>query len=335
MKLDERCQDLVKELGLAGHDEMGEVVRLTGGVASDIAMVTLGDTKICVKFALPKLKVEADWYAPVHRNAAEYAWLEVAARVSPSNAVKLFGCSVAAHGFAMEFLEGDDTYLWKHNLLSEVPDVGEAQKMGELIGKIHAASTKLAFDRTPFHNRDDFRAIRIEPYLTHTRKAYPDLQPQISALETMLYESDRVLVHGDASPKNIIFRAGAPVVLDAECATMGDACFDPAFCLNHLVLKAVHLPTSRERLLEQVSELWLSYAAWVDWEDIVELERRVCALLPVLMLARVDGKSPVEYLSETARQKVRDISVPLVLQPTMSVASLVECVADRFRGETG
>ena len=333
MQLRERCESLVQELGLAKPEDVLEVIPLTGGVASDIAMVDLGNRKICVKFALPKLKVAADWRAPVHRNAAEYAWLKVAAQTFPRSSVELFGRSDAAYGFAMEFLDGIDVFLWKDHLLREEADRGEAAKVAELLGKIHAASVLPTFDQEPFHNRDDFHALRIEPYLSHTRKAFPSLALHIAPLETMLYDSNQVLVHGDASPKNILFRGGAPIMLDAECATMGDACFDPAFCLNHLILKAIHLPNSRDRLLSQVMAFWAAYSAQVDWEDPIELEHRVCALLAVLMLARVDGKSPVEYLSSKARQTVRDVSIPLITSPVARVDQFVDQVATGVSGK--
>ena len=327
MKLEQRCKAIVAELGLADPQDVRQVVPLTGGVASDIAVVDLPDRKVCVKFALPKLKVAADWQAPVHRNAAEYAWLNVAAGVSPDSSIQLFGRSEEQHGFAMEFLEGRDVFLWKDRLLAESPDRGEASRVAELLARIHAASAHHAFDRSAFRNRDDFHALRIEPYLGFTRAAHPDLAPAITPLEERLYEDESVLVHGDASPKNILFRRGAPIILDAECATMGSASFDPAFCLNHLVLKAVHLPGSRKRLLRQVTEFWSAYSSRISWEDPKGLEAQVCALLPVLMLARVDGKSPVEYLSEHARQVVREVSIPLIESPPTRLSDFVKRVA--------
>jgi len=90
------------ELGLAGSDSAMRVTPLSGGVASDIAAVDLGENRYCVKFALPKLKVAEDWRAPVHRNRAEYAWLQVASQVAPESAVRLFGRSGKLYGFAME-----------------------------------------------------------------------------------------------------------------------------------------------------------------------------------------------------------------------------------------
>lgn len=126
-----------------------KVTPLTGGVASDIALVEIGSCRICMKFALAKLRVAADWYAPVHRNGAEYAWLNVAAKWRPDNMPKMFGRSQAMQGFAMEFIEGPDVYLWKTALLAGASDQGEAVKVGDLLGALHAASTAEDFDASP------------------------------------------------------------------------------------------------------------------------------------------------------------------------------------------
>ena len=323
ISLKQRCEALVEELGLGVSGDVRDVSPLTGGVASDIALVTLPDRKLCVKFALPKLKVAADWHAPVHRNAAEYAWLRVASDLLPESAVQLFGRSETNHGFAMEFVEGRDVYLWKATLLSEQPSRGEAAQVAKMIGRIQSASAKDSFDRSAFNNRDDFRALRIEPYLHFTAEKHPDLAANITEVAGLLYESAQVLVHGDVSPKNILFREGGPVLLDAECATMGDASFDLAFCLNHLVLKAVHLPSTRAGLLAQVSEFWAAYRPYVDWETPSDLEARTCRLLPMLMLARVDGKSPVEYLNRHAQGLVRNIAIDLIRHPTTHVGDVL------------
>ena len=329
-ELTNRCQALVSELGLGQPNDVTRALPLTGGVASDIARIDLNGRTYVVKFALPKLKVAADWHAPVHRNAAEFAWLQVAARVAPEGAVKLFGRSDAQHGFAMEFLDGDGVYLWKTAMLSQDQDRGEAAAVGALLGRIHAASTQPDFNRGPFQNRDDFRALRIEPYLTHTAGAHPDLAPALNDLAEMLYNAETVLVHGDVSPKNILFRDTGPVILDAECATMGDASFDPSFCLNHLVLKAIHLPETRGRLLAATGAFWAAYAAHVTWETPAALEARICRLLPALMLARVDGKSPVEYLDETEQNLVRALALSLIRTPRNTLAQLIATLEERL-----
>jgi aminoglycoside phosphotransferase (APT) family kinase protein len=332
-EIEQRCRALVEELGLGVSGDVTAVLPLTGGVASDIAKVALRDRTICMKFALPKLKVAANWHAPVHRNAAEYAWLKVTADLLPESALQLFGRSEELHGFAMEFLDGDGVYLWKAALLDEAPDNAEAARVAEMVGRIHSESAADGFDTSPFQNRDDFHALRIEPYLTYTAGQHPDLAPKLIALAEMLYDSAQVLVHGDVSPKNILFRSICPVILDAECATMGDASFDPSFCLNHLVLKAVHLPGSRERLLGDISRFWAAYSRHVTWEKPEALAARICHLLPALMLARVDGKSPVEYLDETGRAQVRRIASSLIHDPSDRLDDLAARIATELKDE--
>lgn len=321
-----RCCKLVEDLGLGKADDVVAVRPLTGGVASDIGVVDLGDRQICVKFALSKLKVQEDWYAPLHRNRAEYAWLEFAASITPRAVPNLYGLSDRENGFAMEFLPPDQVYNWKEALLQASPPRGEAAAVGQVLGQIHTASTDSTFDRNEFNNSDDFHALRIEPYLLFTATRHKTVSTELKSLAEMLFSADRVLIHGDVSPKNILFRAGDPIVLDAECATMGDPSFDVAFCLNHLVLKAMHLPKIRAKLLGEVQSFWDAYRPHVSWEDEGILEARICALLPALMLARIDGKSPVEYLGTVVREQVRAISIPLISEPVASLLDFIDQV---------
>ncbi len=319
--LDTRCQRLIDDLGLDGA--LRSVTPLGGGVASDIAVLDLEERRICAKFALAKLKVMEDWFAPVHRNRAEYEWLRFAGTVVTGAVPGLHGWSAAENGFAMDFVEGREVYLWKEAMLRGEPVRGEAARVGDVLGRIHAASTASGFDDGPFHNRDDFHALRLEPYLIFTATQHPDLAERLNRLAKALFENRAVLIHGDVSPKNILMRGGDPVLLDAECATMGDPAFDVAFCLNHLILKSIHIPTRRNDLLEAIGGFWRAYAAQVVWEEASALEVRVCALLPALMLARVDGKSPVEYLSAVNRGAVRDLSRTLVTEPPTTLADMI------------
>lgn len=321
--LEQHCAALMQSLGLCAADEVSSVRPLTGGVASDIAAVSYRGRVVCAKFALEKLKVAEDWFAPVHRGRAEYAWLRAAGAVVSSAVPKLLGWSDAENGFAMEFIEGADTYLWKAALLQGAAPRGEAVAVAQVLGRIHAASTKDGFDRAPFGNAADFDKLRLDPYLRFTATRYPALAGAMIAMADALLHSEIALVHGDVSPKNILFRDGQPVILDAECATMGDPAFDVAFCLNHLLLKSFHMPAQREALRAEVLAFWQSYAALVDWEPAAALETRVAALLPMLLLARVDGKSPVEYLTEPVRAQLRAAAQPLIAAPAADLAGLL------------
>jgi aminoglycoside phosphotransferase (APT) family kinase protein len=332
-ELAQKCRELVLELKLGTAKSVGAITPLTGGVSSDIAKIEVGDASYCAKFALAKLKVAADWQAPVHRNKAEYEWLKVAAEILPESALTLFGRSETLHGFAMEFLTGGNVYLWKTALLDGQDNRGEAATVGDMLGRIHAASVAEDFDTSPFQNRDDFHALRIEPYLLFTASRHPNLAKALTKIADELYASNQVLIHGDVSPKNILLRGQQPIILDAECATMGDSSFDVAFCLNHLLLKSLYLPQSRGWLLQSVLDFWNSYAAHINWETSDALEARICRLLPALMLARVDGKSPVEYLDAQQGEQVRQLAIPLIQSPLPSLAALTHFTSTQLKTE--
>ena len=327
--LEDRCRRLVATLGLAEAADVRAVTALTGGVASDIAVVDLGHRQICAKFALAKLRVAEDWRAPIHRNSAEYWWLAFAGRTVAGAAPELYGHSAAENGFAMAYVTGADVVLWKDALLAGVAEAQVAGAVGDVLGRLHRASADAAFDRTGFDNRDDFRALRIEPYLLFTARRHARVAARLEALADRLYGAGTALVHGDVSPKNILLRDGKPMLLDAECASTGDPAFDVAFCLNHLVLKAVHLPGSRDDLLACAAALWRAYAGVADWEPADDLEARVAALVPALMLARVDGKSPVEYLSPTQQERVRDLALTMLADPPADLAGILSAIGDR------
>lgn len=319
-----RCKQLIVELNLGSTTEVECVEPLTGGISSEIALLTVADKKICVKFALEKLNVAQDWHAQTKRNHAEYQWLLFASSVVRGVSPTLFGCSDDLFGFAMEFIDGDDVYQWKDILLKGQGNRGEAGKVGDVLGQIHQASANSEEVNKKFQNQDDFYSLRLDPYLNFTKTNHPELADKLSELLDMLNRNSRVLIHGDVSPKNILFRGGKPILLDAECATMGDPSFDVAFCLNHLVLKAIHLKESRTSLLGSIVEFWKAYQVHVKWEMISDLEKRVCRLLPGLMLARVDGKSPLEYLNENEQNFVRVNASSLLQDQLSNLAALVE-----------
>jgi Ser/Thr protein kinase RdoA (MazF antagonist) len=123
-------------------------------------------------------------------------------------------------------------------------------------------------------------------------------------------------VHGDVSPKNILVGPNGPIFLDAECAWYGDPAFDLAFCLNHLLLKCLWTPPAAPGFLNCFEVLAKAYLAGVVWELRGALEARSARLLPGLLLARVDGKSPVEYLNaETDKDRVRRVARALLAAP--------------------
>lgn len=321
--LRDKCAALAEELGLCRAAEIESVEPLSGGVSSEIAVLRAAGRKFCVKFALEKLRVEQDWRAPPERNAAEYAWLSHASGIAPESVPELYGRSASLNGFAMEYLDPGEAVQWKGEILSGSFKTEDAAAVASLIGRLHAASCRAGIASPEFANSRTFREIRVAPYLLATASRHPQVASILEATARDLMRERPVLIHGDVSPKNILLRGGEPVLLDAECATMGDPAFDVAFLLNHLAIKALHLPELESALVAGSIAAWRQYKWLVDWESARDLECRACRLLPALMLARMDGKSPVEYLSAAEQDRARSIAIRCISNPPGSISEFL------------
>lgn len=274
---------------------------LTGGVSSEILLINDGATRFVLKRALPKLKVKDDWFADVSRNHFEQEYMMYVGDFLPDAVPKVLH-SDPEHGFfTMEYL-GDDHANWKKLLLDGKADAGHAHRAGEILGTIHHRSWTDKAVRRRFDTTENFYQLRIEPYLITTGQRHADLRRYFFAEARRIAETRLCLVHGDFSPKNILVGDGRLVVLDCEVAWFGEPAFDLAFLFNHFMLKSLLYPRAAEPFLAMVEAAWAAYSAQLAPNELLGLEQRIARLLPMLMLARVDGKSPVEYLIEDDRK---------------------------------
>jgi aminoglycoside phosphotransferase (APT) family kinase protein len=316
----EEAEPLVIEalarLELLGPDEAPRFERLTGGVSSDIWRVDLARGPVCVKRALRKLRVAADWRAPIERNAYEAAWMRHAAAIAPHAVPALLGQDPAAGVLVMAYLPRDRYRGWKADLLAGQADPEVAAAVGECLAKIHAGTAHRPRVAAAFPTDRIFHDIRLEPYLETVARVHPDRAKALHALVEVTATTKTALVHGDVSPKNILVGPEGPMFLDAECAWYGDPAFDLAFCLNHLLLKCLAVPAAVDGFLGCFDALTESYLGGIAWEPAAALEARAAHLLPGLLLGRVDGKSPVEYLTEQAQKDfVRKVARHLLAWP--------------------
>lgn len=286
----------------ASEADVRRVAPISGGVSCDVYRVDLTDRTVCVKRALPRLRVAAVWEAPVERAAFEVMWLRKA-QASGLSVPEVLAWLPERNMFVMQWFDPPAHPVWKQQLLAGTIDTGFAAKVGTALAAIHNATAGDAAVAQDFASDDLFRQLRISPYLDATADAHPDLAGRIGAIAARLSETRIALVHGDVSPKNILHGPQGPVILDAECAWYGDPAFDAAFCLTHLLLKSLQRESSAMlAAFDALAGAWLGVA---HWEDPIALSRRTAPLLAALLLARVDGKSPVEYLDDPARDFVR------------------------------
>lgn len=308
---------------LNGAAALGEP--LAGGVSSDIWRIDLPGGPICIKRALPKLRVTADWQAPVERNLYEARWMRVVSRIVPGATPGLLGQDEVSGTLAMAYLPADAYPLWKARLRDGIADVAFAASVAGTLGRIHAATAARPAMAADFPTDAIFYDIRLEPYLAQTGRSHPDLADRMAGLIDATRHHKFALVHGDVSPKNILCGPDGPVFLDAECAWWGDPAFDLGFCLNHLMLKCLWVPGAAGALLESMRAMIATYLPMVTWEARAELESRTAHLLPALFLARVDGKSPVEYVTRDAqRDQVRRVARRLLFDPRDRLADVVQ-----------
>ncbi|MEI9964769.1 MAG: aminoglycoside phosphotransferase family protein [Caulobacteraceae bacterium] len=323
MTVDYELEDFLVDADLADWGEPQIWTPLTGGISSDIWRVDLPGRTICVKRAVETLRSQAEWHAPEDRNIYEWRWFKAVRLRFPDAAPEPLALDEHHRLLAMAFLPPKTHPLWKAELLAGRVDAGFAGQVGRRLGQIHAFTAADPDWAEEFPSGESFHALRIDAYLLAAARAQPAVAPALEALAARTEATRLALVHGDVSPKNILVGPKGPVFLDAETAWWGDPAFDVAFCLNHLLLKRLVVKGGAEALNASFSAFARAYLAEVDWEPPAALEARAASLLPGLMLARVDGKSPVEYVTTDAqRDLVRRTAFPLLLDPPAALEAV-------------
>lgn len=318
MTVDPGIADALVAAGLADSADSLRFEPLTGGVSSDIWRVDGGRRPLCVKRARKKLAVAADWEVPVERNHSEAEFLRVVGQDVPGFAPQLLAEDEAQRLIALPYFPAQDWTLWKAQLLSGHVDTRVARNVGTHLGRLARATRGRADLARRFDTTGLFHALRLDPYLLECARKHPDLAPALKEMADDTAARREALVHGDVSPKNILVDGARDcLILDAECAWYGDPAFDLAFVVNHLALKSVHLPDRAAELLEAIDTLVESRAAADEFAHAAEVGRRAARLLPGLLLARVDGKSPVEYLTDPRGQdRIRQVARRFIQSPS-------------------
>ncbi len=303
-----------------------DVRELSGGVSNIVLRVDVrGDPPYVIKQCRERLRVVMDWHAPLDRIWTERAALDLLHSILPEGAVPtvLFE-DRPEYLFAMTCAP-DDAVTWKTHLMVGQVDPNVAARLGTILGTIHARSAEQPALRESLSDTSLFEELRVDPYYRTAARAHPDLASRFDALIRAMDRptSEQTLVLGDFSPKNILVHGGGLILLDFECAHAGDAAFDLGFFLTHLLLKAIRAGSNDRQLASRYLGLTpLFWNTYLDRRGLgtaarFELVRRAIRHVAACSLARVDGKSPVEYLGASEQAVARSFArEALLTEPT-------------------
>ncbi len=319
----------LRNRGAIGVDEQPRVQTLAGGVSSRTVLVERdGARSMVLKQSLPKLRVAVDWFSSperIHREALALRWFR---QLGPADAfTELFFEDAQEHLIAMEAVPQPHSN-WKTMLLEGNLHLTHVRRFGELLAAIHRNSASRAGELRPlFQDKTFFETLRIEPYYRYTAQQ-PDAHEAAGFLRTLIDDTlttNVSIVHGDSSPKNVLLHQDRMVLLDHEVAHFGDPAFDIGFAMAHFLSKAHHLPRLRSDFLEAAKAFWQSY----QFAPYGQFESRCVRHSIACLLARVWGRSPLEYLGPEERS--RQAAAVLAMMPR--VPSDIPSMIDAFQKE--
>lgn len=310
----------LRAAGRIGADEAPEVRVLRGGVSNRTVWVGRAcGAQWVIKQALRRLRVQVEWLSDPERISREALGMRRLARMLPPGTVpELIFEDRAQHLLAMSAV-AEPHRNWKSILLAGEVDRDQVRQFARLLSALHAAPEGA---QAEFADTSYFESLRLEPYYEYTALQTPDARGFLRKLIQETRAAKLSIVHGDFSPKNILVHEGRLILLDHEVIHFGDPAFDIGFSMTHLLSKAHHVRGQRLRLAAAASDYWIEYSRVRPWDS--RFEARAVRHTLACLLARVDGRSPLEYLSPRERDAQRRAALELIPHPPATMPDLID-----------
>jgi aminoglycoside phosphotransferase (APT) family kinase protein len=292
---------------------------LTGGVSALVAVIEGGDEPWVVKAPLDQLSVDDEWLADRERGANEATILDLLkGQLGPVRTPRLLFYDRSHVLLGEEFI-APPTLNYKDELLAGRSHPEVAHSLGVALGILHRIDPPLTLSGPG--PRQLFDELRLDPYYRMTAQRRPELRSDLlSLVDDTVNAPQTTLVHGDLSPKNVLVTTMAPVLLDWEVIHVGDPAFDRGMMGAHFMLKALHhgVTRSTHHLVESARQFWLAYEGPASVDQSIRHTGGV-------MVARLYGKSPVDYLvDEASRQRAYQIGAVALSGQVRTVDGLLE-----------
>jgi len=294
---------------------------LTGGVSNVVLLVEQGSHRLVLKQALAQLRVADDWFADPSRAEAEGAALRIFGGLAPGELPRLLDSDPARHTIVIEAAP-TEWITWKAELLSGVCRPRTALWLGSLLARWHEGTADLV-PPPELDGTEAFEQLRLRPYFDVSARRRPDLAAPLQHYRTELLTRRRCLISGDFSPKNVLVGPDRGWAIDLEVAHRGDPTFDVAFLMHHLLLKGVHLRDHRPALRACIDAFIDGYGSAPGVDD----RRHLHGLIACLLLARIVGSSPVDYLDAAEARQVEAAATRLLTAPPAELDEVCSVVA--------
>ncbi len=315
--------------GWITRDEKPDFKMLAGGVSNrTVWLRRAGRGDWVLKQALSKLRVQADWFSAPERIQREAAGLRWLAKIIPEHVPAFIFEDKPQHVLAMSAVPQPHEN-WKTALLQGRTDADAARQFGYLLAWMHSACERHPALEYEFGDTRFFEELRLEPYYSYTASQLPAAGEFLRELIVDTRSRRLALTHGDYSPKNVLIQAGKLIILDFEVIHFGDPAFDLGFAMTHLLSKAHHLPAQRPAFLKLAQEFWRAYREQLTLDFPAHEQyalRHTCGCL----LARVAGRSPLEYLDATERKRQAKIALALIARDIQTMPDLIAAFGEEL-----
>ncbi len=223
---------------------------------------------------------------------------------------------------------------WKKQLLTGQVDRRAAEAAAGILAILHSTTMDDAKWAQRFGHSRGFIQQRIDPYLRFAGEKNRSVSAALQDVETLLLRSPMCLIHGDYSPKNMLWRVPAEdqigqfVILDFEVTFYGNPAFDVATLLNHLLLKGFYFGKRWRAAMIAADYFWQTYRETAPKTLVAAASNHGGKILAALLLARIDGKSPVEYIiDEHLKNVIRQCATELLLCGDDSMDAAIDHIA--------
>jgi 5-methylthioribose kinase len=306
------------------NEDNPQVEVLTGGVSNVVLAITTASQKLVLKQALAELAVSEKWVADQRRAIVEADAIELFNRLTPTQVPKLVFLDPERFILVLERVPVGST-VWKSDLLAGVinPDIG--LKLGATLASWHNYGEKNAEVKIKFMEDSLFEQLRIDPFYRFVAAKNPQIEVSIRKLINELEGDKTTVVHGDFSPKNIMVATNDDVyILDFEVTHVGNPVFDLAFLIAHLLCKFFR--TDDRLHAKLLANTAISFVE--EYQGVRRISPTLTKHASLIALARVEGKSPVNYLSAGAQHKLQTFTKAILANNgNLSVTELFEMSA--------